>query len=1386
LRTATPGTWAKAYIDARADALGPQDPWVALFGALEKTGSDAIVVLAPPGQSAAIHASISAEAARLGDSAPRLVAIESPPLPPTKNVSEGELMLALARHADIDQIAWFQDTTLWRVLGKDPLAAMVFQLPPILVQTVEMDAKARHAALARGMHADRLVNEALAHLAQGAYREAAALAVALDSALASEPGDSPWALRARWLVARATSFGTDFPKRDKTSPEQEPPLWERGTPDQGAYAAWLRVLLAGSDVNKAWMKHRPVIASALSPSRLDLLDKLHGFDPVAKKQQCEVEKEAMPETAWSGDLLFANRLATQAASGAITPAEWSVAYDALVGEAQRTGMVWTVLPSLLFERGELPGMSAKGSGTYGRVTRMTVEHLRSLERFQKTAPDKYAPGGQLSIALQARALADPDVVEVLHRLVADNVKYKLAPATNAEDLLMTSLVVGVMGAMLPEPVRSAYLLSLRKGLDEKLRSGFGKNEGGWDLAAVHALNVAGAFLLGQQPDLAFAGDSITRALEANSEIKVRPIALIAAQGVQYGTLIAAKELEPDKVGNAKFGPRRQAARDRLEASLRNMGDNPDQAPRAALGHLTTLVDGLIATTALLVERSPGAENQDACSPKESSRSLPEVKRNLRALAIARDALLRDPTVRDARNAWGRRASLLTVIGSDMVDVLSVPEDTPPKFAVPPERARAAVVAALTEWTTPEVAAGVASIHAISRDVASSDGDWQKVLDARREDLGKVLVGTADVLGTTSDSSLAQFVVSEGARLLSAPDADSVSDSAPKVVQVARALFAANKRDHATMALLVAGSLGRDNASLLQEAERIGSEQKSPATWYLAARSAVAPGNAFDAATLERGLRSMTDDACKVTQVEPLIDVGRAVQSYARGQGKAATDTLDRVLDQAEKRGLTVPRVQYTFDEVLESGRTFRMTMHMTAGQGFIHENSFSVGLDVFSTKPTSGLKVEVPSAVAEDAGRYYAHVASLNSVYHLLDGRDGAGARDAERIITAMGFGVRLGDAWVKLTDPARWMEDLSPGLEVTAQLASQRGHVLLAGDLWLLISTSTPKRPVGKAFVAPSGVWDEEKAPVGIRGLRQINDLEPALLEARTLVERAAACDPKQRPPTPTNLNTCQAYRQAISLWRAGVYDQPPSMGAGATEACVREAALVEVMTELASPPSQMLAPRVQDKIAEVILSAAKRGYLYDAISLLRRVRDRGLCIPALVAEARVIGRHPDVVPQGRVDWLGYSLTCPGRQADETVWEDLRLLAASSEQVGDPEASYRVHTAVVRYMVNLQAWDRLADFARNPGFVKLMNRGGPSGAAMALLVQHTADALAGRTSDMAQTQGTYDIACIRYGNAGREQVCRELGTFRNRVTREPGTNLAPVAEQLLRQVVGL
>jgi hypothetical protein len=1383
LRAATPDTWTKAYLEARAAALGPQDPWVALHSALQRQGSGAFVVLAAPGQANVTLDTLRAEISRVGDEAARVVVVESPALPKPENLSEPELIFALARLAGAEQVLWSRDGKLVRVLGNDPLAPIVFRLPAILEERVQGGAT---AAMAHAIRLDHLANEGLRHLARGAYAEAASLAVQLETMIAKAPPDSAATLRARFLVSRARSFGTEFPKQDTgASQEDEPAWWDQGSADQGAYAAWLRVTLAGNDSVAAWAKHRTTLATACSADRMALLDILHGFDPATNARQCDVERRALPEAALQGEPLFATRLALQARQGTITPAEWSRAYDALVAETEATGTSWYVLPSLLFERGELPGMSARGSRTYGRVTRLAVDHLRALDRFQKTAPDKYSPTGQLTIALQPGALSDPDIVSVLHPLVADNVKYKLAPANTAGELLETSVVLGFMGAMLPDPIRGAYLVSLRKGLEDKLRSGL-LREAGWGAAALYAVNVAGAYVLGETPDLVFAGDGITRALEASNDIQVRPVALVAARGVHYGTLAATGELEPEKVGNAKFGAKRQAARERLEAALRAMADAPDTAPAAPLGQLTNLIDGLIATSTLVIEKSPKGQPGDACAKDQTARSLPVVQKNLRTLAASRNTLLRDPALLGGKTAWARRAGLLVVIASDTLDLLAAPEGSPPTFTVAPERARTMVASALGEWTKPDVAAGAASLHALVRAAATADDDWKTVLEARKGDLAKVLTGSADLLGASQGSGLARVVLSEGARFLSDPDTHSMSESAPKLVDAARTLLDANQKDHGTVALLMAGALGGD-ATTMRSAARLAATHKNASAWYLTAQGAVrgADGSTpLDATVYERGLRAVTDDACKVAQVEPLVQVAHAVQSFAQGGGKAATDKLDLVLAQAEERGLSVPRAQYQLDEILEGGRTLRMNMHMTTGQGFISENSFSIGFDVFSTKPTSGLRVEIPAAVDEDAGRYYAHVASLGAIYHLLEGRDGPAARDAERMLNATLLGVRLGSVNVVPTDQGRWVSDLDPNLWVAAELASQRGHVLLAGGLWSLGLGAQEKRPVGKAFTAPEASWDEKDVPMGIRSLRGVRDLQGPLHETRSLVEQAATCDPKQRPASPTNLDTCQAFRRAIALWHAGVFEKPPTMRTGAQEACTREAALVGILQELSA--TGPLPPRIQDTVAEFIATTAKRGYSFDALVLLRSMRDRGVCVPKLVSEARAIGRSDHITPHARVDWIGYALTCPGRQPDDTVWEDLRLLADSSRKIGDVQVPYRVHTAVVRYMVNLQAWARLAEFSRDSGFVQLMSQGGPSGAAMALLVQHAADTLAGAKPDIAGTLDTYDIACVRYGNAGREQVCRELGTFRNRVVREPGIDLAPVAEKLLEQVVGL
>ncbi len=1383
LRAATSDTWTKPYLEARAVALGPKDPWVALHGALQRQGSGAFVVLAVPGQADTTRDALRAEASRVGDEAAKVVVIESPPLPKPSNLSEVELLFAFARLAGAEQLLWNHNGKLVRVLGTDPLAPIVFRLPAVLEERLQGSPT---AAMARAIRMDHLVNEAVRHLARGSYADAAALALQLETMIAKEPPDSAVALRARFLVSRARSFGTEFPKRDPSeSREAEPAWWDHGSADQGAYAAWLRVSLAGNDSVAAWAKHRTTLASACSPERLAALDNLHGFDPATNARQCDVERRALPGIALQGDPLFATRLALQAREGTISPADWSRAYDALVAKTESEGTAWYVLPALLFERGELPGMSARGSRTYGRVTRLAVDHLRALERFQRTSPDKYSPTGQLTIALQPGALSDPDIVNVLHPLVADNVKYKLAPATTASELLETSVVLGFMGAMLPDPIRGAYLMSLRKGLEDKLRSGFVR-EGGWGAAALYAVNVAGAYVLGETPDLAFAGDGITRSLEQSNDVQVRPLALVAARGVHYGTLAATGGLEPEKVGNAKFGAKRQAARERLETALRAMADAPETAPAAPLGQLTNLIDGLIATSTLVIEKAPKGKPADACAKDDTARLLPEVQKNLRTLAASRNALLRDPAVLGGKTAWARRAGLLVLIASDTLDLLAAPEGAPPTFSLPPERARTLIASALGEWTKPEIAAGAASLHALARAATTAEGDWKAVVEARKGDLAKVLTGSADLLGADEGSGLARVVLREGAHFLSDPDTHSMSESAPKLVDVARSLLDANQTDHGTIALLMAGALGGD-ATTMRSAAQLATSHKNASAWYLTAQGAVRGADAstpLDATAYERGLRAVTDEACKVAQVEPLVEVARAVQSFAQGGGKAAADRIDQVLARAEERGLSVPRAQYQLDEILEGGRTLRMNMHMTTGQGFISENSFSIGFDVFSTKPTSGLRVEIPAAVDEDAGRYYAHVASLGAIYHLLEGRDGPGARDAERMLNATLAGVRLGRVNVLPTDQARWVSDLDPNLYVAAELASQRGHVLLAGSLWSLALGSQEKRPIGEAFTTPNASWDEKDIPVGLRSVRGVRDIQVAVQESRSLVEQAATCDPKQRPASPTNLETCQAFRRAIALWHAGVFDKPPTMRTGAREACTGEAALVGILQEVSS--TGPLPPRMQDTAAEFISTAAGRGRSFDALVLLRSMRDRGVCVPKLVSEARAIGRSEHVTPHARVDWIGYALTCPGRQPDDTVWEDLRLLADSSRKLGDVQVPYRVHTAVVRYMVNLQAWAKLAEFSRDPGFVQLMSQGGPSGAAMALLVQHTADTLAGARPDIAGTLDTYDIACVRYGNAGREQVCRELGTFRNRVVREPGVDLAPGAELLLKQVVGL
>jgi hypothetical protein len=180
---------------------------------------------------------------------------------------------------------------------------------------------------------------------------------------------------------------------------------------------------------------------------------------------------------------------------------------------------------------------------------MAVDHLSALEAFQKASPDSYAFSGQLSIAVLPQAHTDPEIAKALHRLVTDNVKYKLAPAATAGDLLSTTLMMGIMGIAFPEPTRSAYFVSLQQELKTKLKTSFGDAHGGWSLAGLYTLDLLASYVLGQNPDFAHAADGITRALESEGTA-VKPLAHITARGVQYEA--SSRRKNSKRIGLAHF------------------------------------------------------------------------------------------------------------------------------------------------------------------------------------------------------------------------------------------------------------------------------------------------------------------------------------------------------------------------------------------------------------------------------------------------------------------------------------------------------------------------------------------------------------------------------------------------------------------------------------------------------------------------------------------------------------------------------------------------------------------------------------------------------------------------------------------------------------------
>ena len=182
-----------------------------------------------------------------------------------------------------------------------------------------------------------------------------------------------------------------------------------------------------------------------------------------------------------------------------------------------------------------------------------------------------------------------------------------------------------------------------------------------------------------------------------------------------------------------------------------------------------------------------------------------------------------------------------------------------------------------------------------------------------------------------------------------------------------------------------------------------------------------------------------------------------VFDFRAGRRAQALDGLDSALAAAEKNGLVVPRIVYTYEETTVD-KVFKADVSLSEAGEFLNKSgTFQIGLGV-RTGGVAGGEMKVafsdPSSTAsmEEAARVYGHAAVLDAVYHYAAGSTDKALGAAHRAVATWALGARLGEDMVPVADKtAQWANDGVAAIAIAAQQAVEAGHIFLAGDLWTL-----------------------------------------------------------------------------------------------------------------------------------------------------------------------------------------------------------------------------------------------------------------------------------------------------------------------------------------------
>jgi hypothetical protein len=1334
------------------------------------------------------------QAARPG---PPMRIVDVDPLPPPKAIHTEELLVALAEAASVKHVVYLRrgrGVGAVHLVPGDPLAPFVPTLRPALRDSAAH--LVEDAALAS------VVRSAFEHAAASRYREAARDADELVRRTSRADGNPsaaaarrsavrplrPSEVRARFALEVLSSAGVllepvSGQRLDESVDHPAP------TADGTAYEDWMRVRTA-RDERAEWARRRERILGGVPADRRADVDAL---DP--RPGDCSGAARPPPEIRSVHDLVFAARVAgslaprigdeASAAPGQLTLAQWLPRYQALVRTVERTQTAWAHLPSLLSQRAELMGQHPDAISLYRRVTELARAHATALRALERAEPVRYRAMSHLPLVFSPGVLGDERLRASVVELTQATVQDKLSHAQDATAVFDGLLAGFFAGMSYPPAIQAEQFVALQGAFTAKLRGDLTR-ERGWPVAGLYALDAA-VRLLGDREQasrtLSFSADQIARAL-AGADMPHPAAAALATSLARYSALAIDGKLDARRDNPAHFAPERRAARAALEAAVRTLAGPDDRPPNALVADVTTLADGLVAAVAThFADRAKAAAGGAAVCARDAGLG-PVVARAVARLGDVRRRILLHPRFERDRGAWGKRSRMLVTVLSDALDLLAfrgprraaTAAGRPDKRAltVEPAAAESRMRDGLSDWDERAGAAAVAQAYLLLRDLLVAESGEQFVVKSGGR-IRAVLEGVRLFFGDGQGGArIALLDVLAGL-----PDRGPPRAGEELLVGYARSLFERGQRDQGDLLLVAAlGAAALTRTAPSRDSVELASSSSSRVAWalrFLAELAAGRRGAAPDPSAYAAAMRAVRDDACHVADSEDMLGAMSAVRGFASGGRAEARAALDALLDKAERRGLSVPKITYRYEEKTES-KVLALSLDVSYGAGFLEgSNSLQLGLGIRSRGEPEGKMITAfaPAAApeaGEEAARTYVHLAALAAAYHYLDRDLPRAAAAAGRAVAALTAGVRLGARAVVSPAAAGWAADSRALLAVDAQLAAEAGQPFLAGDLWTVLRASLDPDSDDAAIAA---VLDE--VPVG---LAAVADAKPVLERARRTLRVVAAplpCTDAKVEVAGFQETGCDGYPLALSLRIADALKRLPRLRrAGADAARCADLRALDAFLEGADRRTYD-----PDAFTRAVQALTSEGKDYEAAVLLARQRAGAHCNPTLGAAARTLGAGSALPASLRADLLSVAINCSASNLDDRVIADVIALDATTRALADPTRNFKVLLFSTDLALRARRWDLLVKMAAQPDFVSRWLDGSPAAGTAALLVDHAAAVLSGAKVDVERTKNAFQVFCQTFASADRAELCADVEAL-----RKGGADARARAEQGLGRLV--